>query len=385
MPPQLVDAHLSYVHGACDVPLLGVTIGDLLDRVAGRLPQQEALVSRHQALRYSYAALRDECNQFARGLLALGVQKGDRVGIWATNYAEWVIAQFATPKIGAILVNVNPAYRVHELEYALQQSGCSTLIIGPTFKTSDYTALLGQVCPELDSSSPGELHSARVPDLRTVVKFGDVRVPGTYHWDDVLVKGEMVSVDELSRIQREQQFDDPVNIQYTSGTTGFPKGATLSHHSIVNNAIFNGRCMRFSEQDRLCIPVPFYHCFGTVFSNLTCLAYAATMIIPAPVFDVRATLQAVEQERCTALHGVPTMFIAELNHPDFGQFDLSSLRTGAMAGAPCPIEVMKQVVQKMHMTDVSIAYGMTETSPASFQTMADAPLDKRVSTVGQIG
>ena len=384
MAIQLYDETLSYVHGASDVPLIGATIGDLFDRVAAQYPDQEALVSCHQGLRYTYRELRAACDQSARGLLALGVQKGDRIGIWAPNHAEWVVAQFATPKIGAILVNINPAYRTHELEYALKQSGCSALIIAPPFKTSRYADLLREVCPELADCGPGELHAARLPELRTVIAFGDQRVPGAYHWDDVLARADEVSTDTLAARQAEQAFDDAINIQYTSGTTGFPKGATLSHHSILNNGFFIGEWMRLTPADRLCIPVPFYHCFGMVLGNLACVTHAATMVIPAEAFDPRKTLEAVQAERCTGLHGVPTMFIAELALPDFASFDLSTLRTGIMAGSPCPIEVMKQVNTKMNMREVTICYGMTETSPVSFQSTTDDPLEKRVSTVGRV-
>jgi fatty-acyl-CoA synthase len=299
MSLEISDESISYVHGASDVPLIGATIGDLFDRVAARLPDHEALVARHQGLRYTYAELRDACDRFARGLLAIGVKKGDRIGIWSPNHAEWVIAQFATPKIGAILVNVNPAYRVRELEYALRQSGCSALIIAPPFKTSHYAALLREVCPELDDCPPGQLRAARLPDLRTVIAFGAQDVPGAYTWADVLGAAETVSPEDLDAKQRELTFDDPINIQYTSGTTGFPKGATLSHHSIVNNGYFIGERMRFTEQDRLCIPVPFYHCFGMVLGNLACVTHGATMVIPAPGFDPRLTLETVAAERCT--------------------------------------------------------------------------------------
>jgi fatty-acyl-CoA synthase len=384
MTVRLYDETLSYVHGASDVPLIGSTIGDLFDRVAEDYPDQEALVSCHQGLRYTYRELRAACDLFARGLLALGVRKGDRIGIWAPNHAEWVIAQFATPKIGAILVNINPAYRTHELEYALKQSGCSALIIAPPFKTSNYAALLREVCPELDDCGPGELRAAALPDLRTVIAFGDQRLPGAHTWDDVLARADDISAATLASRQAEQAFDDPINIQYTSGTTGFPKGATLSHHSILNNGFFIGEWMRFGPADRLCIPVPFYHCFGMVLGNLACVTHAATMVIPAEGFDPRKTLEAVQAERCTALHGVPTMFIAELALPDFASFDLSTLRTGIMAGSPCPIEVMKQVNSKMNMGEVTICYGMTETSPVSFQSTTDDPIEKRVSTVGRV-
>jgi len=378
------DENLSYVHGACSVPLIGSTIGDLLDFIVERNPDNEALVSCHQNLRYTYRHLQDVCNRFARGLIACGVMKGDLVGIWSPNYAEWVITQFATAKIGAILVNINPAYRAQELEYALRQSGCATLIIAPPFKTSDYASLLREVCPEVDECEAGQLSAKRLPLLRTVIGFGAQDVQGAYHWDEVMSKADAIAPELLLERQHSLEFDEAINLQYTSGTTGFPKGATLSHHSIVNNAFFIGEAMRFTEHDRLCIPVPFYHCFGMVLGNLACVTHGAAMVIPAEVFDARKTLEAVANERCTALHGVPTMFIAELGLSDFEGFDLSSLRTGIMAGSPCPVEVMKQVSTKMHMGEVTICYGMTETSPVSFQTSPDDPLKKRVSTVGRV-
>jgi fatty-acyl-CoA synthase len=381
---QLYNDRLSYVHGASDVPLIGATIGDLFDRVVGHAPDNEALVSRHQGLRYTYRELQAACDEFARGLMALGIANGDRIGIWAPNWAEWVVAQFATPKIGVILVNINPAYRVHELEYALNQSGCSTLIIAPPFKNSHYAELLQRLCPEMSDCEPGQLQAEHAPQLRTVIAFGDQDVPGSYSWNDVLAMASSVSAEDLASRQSEQNFDDAINIQYTSGTTGFPKGATLSHHSILNNGYFIGERMDLTEADRICIPVPFYHCFGMVLGNLAAVTHGATMVIPAEVFDPELTMEAVEAERCTALYGVPTMFIAELNHPRFPEFDFSSLRTGIMAGSPCPVEVMRQVMSKMHMEEVTIAYGMTETSPVSFQSKTDDPLEKRVSTVGPI-
>jgi len=375
---------LSYVHGACKVPLIGSTIGDLFDCVAEQYPDNEALVSCHQQLRYTYRQLQDACDRFARGLMACGVSKGDRVGIWSPNYAEWVITQFATAKVGAILVNINPAYRTRELEHALRQSGCSTLIIAPPFKTSDYDGMLREICPELDECKAGQLALRNLPMLRNLIAFGDQDVPGSYTWDHVADRGKAVSLQELRARQHSLEFDEAINIQYTSGTTGLPKGATLSHHSILNNGFFVGETMHLTEQDRLCIPVPLYHCFGMVLGNLACVTHGATMVIPAEVFDPHKTLEAVASERCTALHGVPTMFIAELGLADFESFDLSLLRTGIMAGSPCPIEVMKQVNTKMHMGEVTICYGMTETSPVSFQSAMADPIEKRVSTVGRV-
>jgi len=377
-------ARLSYVHGASSVPLIGSTIGDLFDQTAERFPDHTALVSRHQNIRFTYRQLKEESDRFARSLMALGIAKGDRVGIWSPNNFEWVIVQFATAKIGAILVNVNPAYRSSELEYALRQSGCSTIILSEPYKTSNYREILREVCPEIEACEPGYLHSERLPMLRTVITLGDQYQAGSYSWKDVVSKAEQVSPQDLARRQRELHFDEPINIQYTSGTTGFPKGATLSHHSILNNGFFCGERMRFTDQDRLCIPVPFYHCFGMVLGNLACVTHGATMVLPAEGFDPVKTLEALSEERCTALHGVPTMFIAQLAVPDFDRFDLSNLRTGIMAGAPCPVEIMKQVIARMNMSEVTIAYGMTETSPVSFQSEPGDPIEKRVSTVGQV-
>jgi fatty-acyl-CoA synthase len=375
---------LSYVSGTSDTPLIGMTIGAMFDVIAERYPDNEALVARHQGLRYTYAALRREVDRCARGLLALGVAQGDRVGIWSPNRAEWAIVQFATAKIGAILVNINPSYRLHEVEYALTQSGVSVLITHPAFKSANYTAMLHELAPELEHAAPGALQAARLPALRTAVRLGDERAPGMLTWADLLAGADQVSAATLAERQAGLQFDDPINIQYTSGTTGFPKGATLSHHNILNNGYFVARLMRFTDQDRLVIPVPLYHCFGMVMGNLGCITHGATMIYPSEGFDPVAVLEAVQEERATALYGVPTMFIAELEHPAFHSYDLRSLRTGVMAGSPCPVEVMKQVQSQLHMREVEICYGMTETSPVSFQTRADAPLDKRVSTVGQI-
>jgi fatty-acyl-CoA synthase len=316
--------------------------------------------------------------------MALGIDKGDRVGIWAPNCAEWTIIQFATAKIGAILVNVNPAYRIHELEYALNQSSCVALVLSPRFRATDYVAMLNELCPELPHSPPGQLDAHKLPHLRHVILLGDQSSPGMWTWASLAVTAQEVSDERLAEQQAGQEFDDPINIQYTSGTTGNPKGATLSHHNILNNGYFVARLQGITEQDRLCLPVPLYHCFGCVMGNLGCVATGATMVYPAEVFEPQKVLEAVQVERCTALYGVPTMFIAELGHPTFAEYDLSSLRTGVMAGSPCPVEVMKQVIERMHMHQVEICYGMTETSPVSFQSRLDDPLEKRVGTVGKI-
>ncbi|MFC5995488.1 AMP-binding protein [Pseudonocardia hispaniensis] len=355
----------SYASGISEVPLLGDTIGDNFDRMAAAQPDVEALVEVPTGRRWTYGQLREELDTLALGLLAAGLSKGDRLGIWAPNMAEWTLVQYATAKIGVILVNINPAYRTHELEYVLNQAGISVLVAARSFKTSDYAAMIEQVRP-------------RCEQLRQVVLIGSPE------WDALVAAGRDGDRAELARLQAQLSPDDPINIQYTSGTTGFPKGATLSHHNILNNGYFVGRLCGYTPQDRVCIPVPFYHCFGMVMGNLGATTNGSTMVIPAQGFDPEATLAAVAQERCTSLYGVPTMFIAELNHPEFDSFDLSSLRTGIMAGSPCPVEVMKQVVDRMGMTEVTICYGMTETSPVSTQTRADDSLDRRVSTVGRV-
>ena len=374
----------SYTSGTSDVPLLGLTIGDLFDHTATRYADNEALVSCHQGLRYTYRQLQMEVDRCARALIALGVEKGQRVGIWAPNCAEWTITQFATAKLGAILVNINPSYRLNEVQYALRQSGCTWLVTAPQFKTSDYAGMIHELTPELAASRPGALASAAFPSLRGVVRLGEDASPGMLRWADLLAMAERIGADELARRQRQQEFDDPINIQFTSGTTGYPKGATLSHHNILNNGFFTTELLRFTDRDRLLIPVPLYHCFGMVMGNLGCVTHGATMIYPSDGFDPTAVLEAAQAERATALYGVPTMFIAELNHPDFARYDLSALRTGIMAGSPCPVEVMKQVQAQMHMHEVAIAYGMTETSPVSTQTRIGAPLAKQVGTVGQV-
>jgi fatty-acyl-CoA synthase len=367
----------SYANGTSDVPLLGVTIGDMFDQTVEKYPDHPALIAREQSIRLTYRELQKQVNQCAKALLHLGFQKGERVGIWAPNRAEWCITQFATSKIGVILVNINPSYRLHELEYALKQSGCRGIVIAPSFKTSNYTEMLLTLAPELHTAEPGKLKAAKLPELTTVIRLGSEKIAGMLSWDEVMAMGEAVSDEQLSEQQREQEFDDPINIQYTSGTTGFPKGATLSHHNILNNGYFMTHLQNFTHEDILCIPVPLYHCFGMVMGNLGCISHGATMVYPSEGFDPLAVLQTVQEEKCTALYGVPTMFIAELDHPDFSKFDLSSLRTGVMAGSPCPVEVMKRVITLMHMHEVEICYGMTETSPVSTQTRIDAPLEKR--------
>ncbi|MBN8411047.1 AMP-binding protein [Halomonas denitrificans] len=376
----------SYVSGISDQPLKGQTIGDCFDETVARFPDQDALISRHQGLRYTWQELREVTDQAARALLAMGVKKGDRVGIWSPNCAEWTITQFATAKIGAILVNINPSYRTHELDYALKQSGTSTLILQGSFKTSDYVATLAELAPELhDIPGAGPLTLKGLPELKRVICLdADKALPGMLAWPRIFDRTEEVSAAELAEVQAGLQFDEPINIQYTSGTTGAPKGATLSHHNILNNGMFVARAMNLTDQDRMVIPVPLYHCFGMVMGNLGCVTHGATMIYPADGFDPETTLAAVSEEKATTLYGVPTMFIAELEHPDFKRYDLSSLRTGIMAGSICPIEVMRRVIDQMNMQDVTICYGMTETSPVSLQTTTDAPLDKRVTTVGTI-
>ncbi|HKM15122.1 MAG TPA: AMP-binding protein [Marinospirillum sp.] len=376
---------LSYVSGISDRPLLGMTIGDLFDQTVASFPNNDALISRHQNLRYTYIQLQQEVNRCARGLLKMGVTKGERVGIWSPNNAQWCITQLATAKIGAILVNINPSYRTHELAYALKHSGTNTLILEGKFKHSHYANMICELVPELNTSIPNKLNSEKLPDLKRVICLNDdLAAEGMYTWSDLMAMYDQVTEAELNAIQATLQFDDPINIQYTSGTTGAPKGATLSHHNILNNGYFVAEGMDLTDQDRVVIPVPLYHCFGMVMGNLGCITHGATMIYPSDGFDPEITLQTVEEEKATALYGVPTMFIAELEHPNFANYDLRYLRTGIMAGSNCPIEVMKKVIEKMNMKDVTICYGMTETSPVSFQTRMDAPIEKRVSTVGTI-
>jgi fatty-acyl-CoA synthase len=360
-----------------------MTIGDTFDQTANLYPDNDALIVRHQGIRWSYRELQLQVNRCARALLAAGIEKGDRVAVWSPNNAQWTTLQFATAKIGAILVNINPAYRLHELEYALNHSGARLLVTAERFKSSEYTQMLFELAPELDSCAPGALKSAKLPRLEMIVNLADRAYAGMWRWNDLLLQADRVDQTRLDAVQARLQFDDPINIQYTSGTTGFPKGATLSHHNILNNGYFVAESMKFSAADRLVIPVPLYHCFGMVMGNLGCITHGATMIYPGEGFEPQSVLEAVAEERATALYGVPTMFIAELDHPDFAQYDLGSLRTGIMAGSICPAEVMKAVNSRMHMQEVQIAYGMTETSPVSTQTAADDAFDKRVTTVGR--
>ena len=373
----------SYFHGAGGPALLGLCVGEVLDRAAFAYPDHPALIMPHQTRRYTYSEFRGKVEMAARGLLHLGVLKGDRVGVWATNCAEWVITQFAAAKIGAILVNINPAYRAYELEYALRQSECQTLVLIQGFRDCDYVSTLAGICPELETGRAGDVLSQKLPYLRNLIFIGDGAPAGMFRWSDLAEFGQRVPEQDLRAREATLDFDDPVNIQYTSGTTGSPKGALLSHHNIVNNGLLIGGSMKITSRDKICIPVPFYHCFGMVLGNMTAVVAGAAMVIPAPYFDALATLEAVEGERCTALYGVPTMFIAELEHPEFSRFDLRSLRTGIMAGSPCPIEVMRRVVEQMHCREMTIAYGLTETSPVVTQTTNEDPIELRVTTVGK--
>jgi fatty-acyl-CoA synthase len=364
-------------------PLIGATIGDMLEEIAGKYPDNDAVVSCHQNIRWTYREFIDRVNALARGLMALGVEKGDRVGIWAMNHAEWILVQFATAKMGAVMVNINPAYRTYELEYALKQAEVQTLFVQGRFKSSDYVGMVYEACPEAYEQRAGCITSDRFPFLRNLIFTGDLPYNGMFPWGDIIEMGSSISDDELHEREESLAFDDPINIQYTSGTTGFPKGVVLTHHNVLNNGYFIGEGMRFTEKDRLCIPVPFYHCFGMVLSNLASVTHGATMVIPAPAFSAGDVLRAIHQERCTAVHGVPTMFIAELAHPDFPNYSYASLRTGIMAGSPCPVEVMKQVATRMHIPEIVIVYGQTETSPGLTMTTTEDPIERRVSTVGR--
>ena len=374
---------LSHDIGDTAAPLIEVTMGQHFEAIAQRFPDREALVSRHQNVRMSYRELDRESNRLASALLRCGIAQGDRVGIWAHNGAEWLLMQLATAKVGIVLVNINPAYRVTELEYALNKVGCKMLVTMTAFKTSDYLGIVRELAPEVDTCTPGALQARRAPLLKTVVQLGTEEVAGMMTFAALLATGE-VQDPAVGKLGASLNATDAINIQFTSGTTGFPKGATLTHRNILNNGFFIGEAMKLTEADRLCIPVPLYHCFGMVLGNLAALTHGSTIVYPNDGFDPLTVLETVQAEKCTALHGVPTMFIAELAQPGFAQFDLSSLRTGIMAGSPCPIEVMKKVVSDMHMNEVTIAYGMTETSPVSCQSTTSTPLDKRVSTVGLV-
>ena len=385
--PRLSTSH---ARGATDVPLIEQTIGAFFDDMAARQPDHPALVSAHQGVRLSYAQLQAQANQLASALLRQGLVPGDRIGIWSHNNTEWLLMQIATAKAGLVLVNINPAYRLSELDYALNKVGCKALVSMVRFKSSEYLEMLRELAPELAHCAPGALQAARLPALRLVVWIDDPRhatspdaTAGMLPFSALLASGSADDA-QLATVAAGLQATDPINIQFTSGTTGSPKGATLTHRNILNNGLFIGECMRLTPADRLCIPVPLYHCFGMVLGNLACLTHGATIVYPNDGFEPLSVLQTVQDERCTGLHGVPTMFIAELEHPRFAEFDLSSLRTGIMAGSPCPIEVMKRVVSQMHLAEITIAYGMTETSPVSCQSSTDTPLDKRVASVGQV-
>jgi fatty-acyl-CoA synthase len=375
----------SYLCGQANEPLLYETIGACLERIASTYPQQPALVVRHQNIRWTYADYQQRIDALATGLLAMGVNPGDRVGIWSPNRVEWCLTQFATAKIGAIMVCINPAYRLYELEYALNKVECKALIAAESFKSSEYLQMLQTLAPELAQCAPGALAAAKLPHLKSVVRMGEGKTPGMFNFDQVCALGGPSETSRMAAIAATLQPDDAINIQFTSGTTGNPKGATLSHFNILNNGLQVGAGMRFTKEDRLCIPVPLYHCFGMVMGNLACLTHAACAVFPDEGFDPNSVLRAVEEEKCTALHGVPTMFVAETDLPNVADYDLSSLRTGVMAGAPCPLELMHQVIDKLNMSEITIMYGQTETSPVNHMTDIDAPAEKRCGTVGRVG
>ncbi len=372
----------SYMHGASDQPMIGDTIGVRFDRTVARFGDRSGLIVRQQGIHWTWAELAAHVEAFAAGLVAIGLQPGDRIGIWSPNNAEWVVTQFATAKAGLILVNINPAYRLTEVEYALNKVGCKALVTATRFKTSDYIGMINTLAPELAISYPGDLQADRLPALRSVIQIGGDD-SGTFAFEKIAHHGRDVDRQRLKDLASLLQFDDPINIQFTSGTTGQPKGATLTHHNILNNGFFIGEILHYNEQDKVCIPVPMYHCFGMVIGVLACMAHGAAIVFPGEGFDALTTLQTVADYRCTSLYGVPTMFIAELDHPDFAKFDLTSLRTGMMAGAPCPVEVMRRCIRDMHLTEITIGYGMTETSPVSTQTRIGNSLDKQVATVGR--
>ena len=374
----------SYVHGSSSANLLGETLGTNFDAAAERWGDREALVVRHQNLRWTYKDLKKRVDAFAAGLLSLGLETGDRVGIWSQNNSEWVVTQYATAKVGLILVNINPAYRALELEYAINKVGCKALILSERFKSSNYIEMLKELVPSLTQSHPGELGSERLTTLSHVIQIGGKTSSGCFDFSEVIEMASPKSFERLEQVASGLQFDDPINIQFTSGTTGSPKGATLTHFNSLNNGFSTGEVLKFGPNDRLCVPVPLYHCFGMVLSNIAALTHGASVVYPDETFDPLKVLEAIEAEKCTALHGVPTMFIAQLEHPRFSEFDLSSLRTGIMAGSPCPIEIMRRVVEEMHCQELTIAYGMTETSPTISQTRTDDAIERRVSTVGTV-
>jgi fatty-acyl-CoA synthase len=379
------DLQESYLAGSTEVPLLEQTIAEVFDQTVAQHPDNDALIVIHQDIHWSYQQYQEQVNRFAAGLLAIGIEPGDRVGIWAPNCYEWCLTQFASAKIGALLVCVNPAYRSYELEYVLNKVECKALVTAEKFKDTNYLGILQQLAPELDRCAPGQLESATLPRLKSVIRMGEPVSPGMYNFNAVCAMADEALLNRVGEIQSTLRHDEAINIQFTSGTTGSPKGATLTHHNILNNGKIVGDGMHLGATDRLCIPVPLYHCFGMVMGNLACISHGSAAIFPAEAFEPLATLQAVESQRCTALHGVPTMFIAELDCPEFGRFDLSSLRTGIMAGSPCPVEVMNRVIEDMNMSEVLIAYGQTETSPVNHMTRADDPIEKRVGSVGRPG
>ncbi len=375
---------LSYVSGTSSQPLLGMTIGEKFDQACAQYAEQEAIVSAHQNRRLSYKALQDEVNAFACSLLKLGLKKGDRLAIWSPNCVEWTVTQFAAAKAGIILVNLNTAYKSHELEYVLNKVACKGLVIAAQFKTTDYQELLSKIAPELAFSTDKVLHSARLPHLKYVIKIDEQQHSGMHRFSDLVEQPTPQQLEQLHALAQHLQFDETINIQFTSGTTGNPKGTMLTHHNILNNGYFVGEGIGLTPQDRVCISVPLFHCFGMVMGNLACITHGSTMVYPAAVFNPLESLKTIHQEKCTAAYGVPTMFIAMLEHEQFTEFDLSSLRTGIMAGSPCPREIMQRVIDRMHMSDITICYGMTETSPVSVQSYIDDSIDKRVSTVGHV-